>query len=96
MPPGAVIPEGALIGIKSKPPANDLMRPGETWFGSPPIKLPTRQKVDIGSTWTYEPGPLPQLGRGVFEALHTSFPSDAVHHLRHHHGRSTTSSIRRC
>ena len=44
VPPGAVIPEGALIGIKSKPPANELMSPGDTWFGSPPIKLPVRQK----------------------------------------------------
>ncbi|HEX8164727.1 MAG TPA: amino acid adenylation domain-containing protein, partial [Beijerinckiaceae bacterium] len=55
VPPGAVIPEGALIGIKSKPPANELMSPGDTWFGSPAIKLPNRQKVDIGATWTYEP-----------------------------------------
>jgi len=73
VPPGADIPADCLIGIKSKPPANERMGPGETWFGSPPIKLPTRQKVDIGSTWTYEPGPLPRLGRGVFEAFHTSF-----------------------
>ena len=75
VPPGAVIPEGALIGIKSKPPANDMMSPGDTWFGSPPIKLPTRQKVDIGATWTYEPSTLKKLWRAVFEALHTSFPS---------------------
>lgn len=75
VPPGAVIPEGCLIGIKSKPPANDRLTPGDTWFGSPPIKLPTRQKVDIGSAWTYEPGIWPRLGRGVFEAFHTSFPA---------------------
>ena len=25
------------------------MQPGDTWFGSPPIKLPTRQKVDLGA-----------------------------------------------
>ena len=56
VPPGSVIPDGRLIGIKSKPPANDMIAPGDTWFGSPPIKLPTRQKVDgIGATWTYEP-----------------------------------------
>ena len=75
VPPGAVIPEGALIGIKSKPPANALMAPGDTWFGSPAIKLPTRQKVDIGSNWTYEPSTLKKIWRAVFEALHTSFPS---------------------
>lgn len=75
VPPGAVIPEGCLIGIKSKPPSNDQLAPGDTWFGSPPIKLPNRQRVDIGSTWTYEPSFAKKLWRAVFEALHTSFPS---------------------
>ena len=74
VPPGAVIPEDVLIGIKSKPPANHLMTPGDTWFGSPPIKLPSRQKVDLGSnTQTYEPGMGPKLRRGIFEAFSTSF-----------------------
>jgi non-ribosomal peptide synthetase-like protein len=75
VPPGAEIPEDVLIGIKSKPPENTRIAPGETWFGSPPIKLPTRQKVDIGSNWTYEPSFGRKLWRAVFEALHTSFPS---------------------
>lgn len=75
VPPGTVIPDRVLIGIKSKPPANDRMQAGDTWFGSPPIKLPTRQKVDLGADWTYKPSFAKQFGRGVFEALHTSFPS---------------------
>ncbi|KAA2242244.1 Pls/PosA family non-ribosomal peptide synthetase [Salinarimonas soli] len=75
VPPGADIPDGVLIGIKSKPPANERLSPGDTWFGSPPIKLPTRQKVDLGSSWTYEPSWRWKLGRAVFEALHTSFAS---------------------
>ena len=75
VPPGSSIPEGVLIGIKSKPPANDLLAPGETWFGSPPIKLPTRQRVDLGAAATYEPGLKMKLGRIVFEAFHTSFPA---------------------
>ena len=74
VPPGASIPDDVLIGIKSKPPANDRMAPGDTWFGSPPIKLPTRQRVDLGKAATYEPGVWPRVGRGVFEAFHTSFP----------------------
>lgn len=74
VPPGAVIPDDVLIGIKSKPPANAMMAPGDTWFGSPPIKLPSRQKVDLGSlARTYEPGFGPKLRRGVFEAFSTSF-----------------------
>ncbi len=75
VPPGSSIPEGMLLGIKSKPPANDLMAPGDTWFGSPPIKLPTRQRVDLGAAATYEPSLRMRLGRIVFEALHTSFPA---------------------
>ncbi|GJD53557.1 D-alanine--D-alanyl carrier protein ligase [Methylobacterium crusticola] len=73
VPPGAVIPDDVLIGIKSKPPANDRMAPGETWFGSPPIKLPTRQRVDLGQQKTFEPGVGPRVGRGVFEAFTSSF-----------------------
>ncbi|ACL60679.1 Pls/PosA family non-ribosomal peptide synthetase [Methylobacterium nodulans] len=73
VPPGADIPDDVLIGIKSKPPANDRMGPGETWFGSPPIKLPTRQKVDLGQRQTFEPGIWPRIGRGVFEAFTSSF-----------------------
>lgn len=75
VPPGAVIPDRVLIGIKSKPPANELMQPGDTWFGSPPIRLPTRQKVDLGADWTYKPSLRKQFARGIFEALHTSFPA---------------------
>jgi non-ribosomal peptide synthetase-like protein len=75
VPPGAVIPDKVLIGIKSKPPANALMSPGDTWFGSPPIKLPTRQKVDLGADWTYKPSFGKQVARALFEAFHTSFPA---------------------
>ncbi len=47
VPGGTQIEDGALIGVKSKVP--DTLRVGrdETWFGSPAIKFPTRQKV----TW---------------------------------------------
>ncbi|PZO01248.1 MAG: peptide synthetase [Hyphomicrobiales bacterium] len=75
VPPGAHIPDRVLIGIKSKPPANELMKPGDTWFGSPPIPLPTRQKVDLGANWTYQPSWRKQTLRAGFEALHTSFPA---------------------
>lgn len=75
VPPGAVIPDRVLIGIKSKPPANEMMQPGDTWFGSPPIRLPNRQKVDLGADWTYKPSLRKQFARAGFEALHTSFPA---------------------
>ncbi|TDR94308.1 Pls/PosA family non-ribosomal peptide synthetase [Enterovirga rhinocerotis] len=74
VPPGTKIPDNVLIGIKSKPPANDMMAEGDTWFGSPPIKLPTRQKIDAGGAATYEPSLRMKLARLGFETLHTSFP----------------------
>jgi non-ribosomal peptide synthetase-like protein len=76
LPPGSNIPDGALIGIKSKPPANDQLSPGDTWFGSPPIKLPVRQKFDGGgSTWTYEAPRWKKFARAAFEAVHISLPT---------------------
>jgi len=72
---GTEIPANALIGIKSKPPATELMSRGDTWFGSPPIKLPVRQTFDVGgAAWTYEPPRWKKLGRAVFEAVTISLP----------------------
>ncbi len=76
VPTGSVIPANALIGIKSKPPANHLMSEGDTWFGSPPIKLPVRQKFDVGgANWTYEAPAWKKFARGCFEAVTISLPT---------------------
>ncbi len=76
VPAGCDIPEGTLIGIKSRPPANDQMGTDQTWFGSPPIKLPVRQRFDdVAANWTYEPTRLRRLGRAVFEAFSLSMPT---------------------
>ncbi len=73
VPPGSIIPRGALIGIKSKPPENHEMSPNDTWFGSPPIKLPVRQKFDaLSENWTYEPPFWKKAARALFEAVHVS------------------------
>jgi len=77
VPPGSDIPEGVLIGIKSRPPSdNSLMTEGSTWFGSPPLPLPLRQRFDtVNTMWTYEPSFGRRMGRAVFEAFSVSFPS---------------------
>jgi non-ribosomal peptide synthetase-like protein len=76
VPPGSEIPANALIGIKSKPPANSMMQKGDTWFGSPPIKLPVRQAFDAGGeTWTYEAPRWKKIARACFEAVTISLPS---------------------
>ncbi|TAN54940.1 MAG: amino acid adenylation domain-containing protein [Magnetospirillum sp.] len=76
VPPGSYIPAGTLIGIKSRPPANSEMQPGDTWFGCPPIRLPVRQRFDsIGTNWTYEPPRWRRVLRAVFEAFAVSLPT---------------------
>lgn len=76
LPPGAVIPDGALIGIKSKPPANERMLPGETRFGSPPIRLPGRQRFDNADVnQTFRPPFWRRALRAVFELFAASLPT---------------------
>ena len=76
VPPGAHVPDGSLIGIKSKPPANADMAGGGIWFGSPPIKLPVRQQFgDVAANWTYEPPRWRKVVRAVFEAFSVSLPT---------------------
>ena len=73
VPPGSIIPKGALIGIKSKPPENHEIGENDTWFGSPPMKLPVRQKFDaLSENWTYEPPFWKKAARALFEAVHVS------------------------
>ena len=76
LPPGADIPDGALIGIKSKPPADGPMQPGETRFGSPPIRLPVRQRFDgSDADKTFEPPFWRRVMRAVFELFSASMPT---------------------
>lgn len=76
VPPGADIPSGSLIGIKSKPPTNAEMEGGGIWFGSPPIKFPLRQQFgDVAANWTYEPPQWRRVTRAIFEAFSVSLPT---------------------
>ncbi len=75
VPMGAVIEDDALIGVKSRLPDSLHVKSGETWFGSPAIPMPNRQKVEVARNWTYRPPLRMRLGRMTFEALHTSFPT---------------------
>ncbi|MGE3246356.1 MAG: amino acid adenylation domain-containing protein, partial [Beijerinckiaceae bacterium] len=72
---GSVIETGALIGVKSKLPDSGHVKEGETWFGSPAMAIPNRQKVQVASQWTYEPPKWFKAFRYVFEAMHTSLPT---------------------
>jgi non-ribosomal peptide synthetase-like protein len=76
VPPGTTLPSDALIGVKSKPPAGRKVQSGETWFGSPPILLPARQRVNSADVaLTFNPTRMRKFGRAAYEALNISFPS---------------------
>lgn len=72
---GAVIEDDALIGVKSKLPEGKRVGKKETWFGSPAMSIPNRQKVAISANFTYQPPVWFKAFRYVFEALHTSLPT---------------------
>jgi non-ribosomal peptide synthetase-like protein len=72
---GSVIEDDALIGVKSRLPDQLHVKAGETWLGSPAMRLPTREKVAHAAVATYEPPFSMRLWRMVFEALHTSLPT---------------------
>jgi non-ribosomal peptide synthetase-like protein len=72
---GAVIEDGALIGVKSKLPPHLHVKENEIYFGSPSMKLPTRQRVSVEGQWTYAPSRWRLTLRGLFETLHTSLPT---------------------
>jgi non-ribosomal peptide synthetase-like protein len=77
VPPGSDIPDGILIGVNSCTPAcNADMTEGDIWFGSPPIKLPVRQRFDdVAANWTFEPSRWRRFGRAIFEAFRVSLPT---------------------
>lgn len=75
VPAGSVIGDDALVGVKSKMPDSLVVEKGETWFGSPSIVIPNRQKVDVPAHWTYQPPLWFRVFRYFFEALHTSLPT---------------------
>lgn len=73
---GTHLREGTLIGVKSKAPDSGETQRDETWFGSPAIKFPVRQKFDgVQANWTYEPPYRMKMWRALFEAMHTTFPT---------------------
>lgn len=77
VPPGTSIPDGTLIGIKSRPPSDGSeMAEGDIWFGSPPLKLPVRQRFDdVAANWTYTPPLRRRLLRALFETFSVSLPT---------------------
>lgn len=75
VPDGSHIPDGVLIGVQSKVPPNAAMQHGETWFGTPSIKLPAREVVTgFGDELTFSPHPARWLARAMIEGLRIVLP----------------------
>ena len=79
VPDGTVLPENVLIGVHSSVPANDQISKGDTWLGSPPIKLPAREQTSgYPESLTYRPSPMRRLARGAIEAFRIIAPHAMV------------------
>jgi len=79
IPDGTTLPENVLIGVHSRAPANERMRNGDTWLGTPPINLPAReQTTGYPERLTFRPSPLRRLGRGLVEAFRIAAPHAIV------------------
>ena len=79
IPDGTTLPENVLIGVHSTVPANDKLRDGDTWLGSPPIHLPARETTSgFPESLTYRPSPIRRLARGLIEAFRIIAPHAIV------------------
>ena len=68
VPDGTTLPENVLIGVHTRAPANTQIRSGDTWLGSPPIRLPAReQTVGFPESLTFRPSGMRRVGRGLVE-----------------------------
>ena len=79
IPDGTVLPPSVLVGVHTHAPANERMKSGDTWLGSPPIHLPAREEASGYPEWlTYRPSPLRRMGRTLVEAFRIVAPHAVV------------------
>jgi len=79
IPDGTTLPENVLIGVHSRAPANERIRSGDTWLGSPALNLPAReQTTGFPEELTFRPSWLRRIGRGLVEAFRIVTPHAVV------------------
>lgn len=72
---GAAVPNDVLIGVQTRTPENEQLKPGQTWMGSPPLLLPAREEiVGFDDKLTFHPSAWRRLGRGTVEAMRIVLP----------------------
>lgn len=75
VPDGTHIPENVLVAVQSRAPHNADMRAGDTWMGSPPMRLPAREPVaGFAESLTFRPSPQRRLARALIELLRVVLP----------------------
>jgi len=75
VPDGTVVAPNVLIGVQTRAPDSAQMKPGDTWFGSPPIILPAREmQSQFDERSTFRPTPARRAGRALVESLRIVLP----------------------
>lgn len=75
VPDGTVLPENVLIGVQSCAPANEAIREGDTWMGSPSLRLPARETISgFPDHLTFRPSWKRRLARAAIEAMRIVLP----------------------
>jgi non-ribosomal peptide synthetase-like protein len=75
LPDGTAVPEDVLIGVQTRAPWNEQMKPGQTWMGSPPLLLPARECLrGFPESLTFRPSVWRRWGRGLVESLRIVLP----------------------
>eukprot|EP01041_Mallomonas_annulata_P001234 gene1234-2392_t len=71
IPGGSILEEGALVGVLSMVPSSKIVHGGESYFGSPPIKLSKRSTVQSSAKrrLTETPSRFRYYTRLIFEFL---------------------------
>ena len=81
IPQGYTLGDNMLIGVLSKPPTTEQLQNSneKDWFGSPPIGLPMRQRMEnFDKAQTFTPALKTKIARGVVEALRIIIPQTVV------------------
>jgi non-ribosomal peptide synthetase-like protein len=79
IPDGTTLPENVLIGVLGRAPDAAAIRSGDTWLGSPALRLPAREVVTgHPESLTFNPSPIRRLGRGLVEAFRIVAPHAIV------------------
>lgn len=72
---GTTLPDGVLIGVQSRLAEDATLAHGQTWFGSPAIRLPAREStLCFSNDLTFKPTAARRLLRGLIEGLRIVMP----------------------